>query len=89
MKLVEEEMREAILALFMKYGNTTAIINFTDDPCNANVFSEGFVDSFSVTSIIAMIEEKYDYSFTSKQLQGDEIRTIVGMVNILIRELNI
>ena len=89
MKLVEEDMREAILALFMKYGNTTAIMNCTDDPCKANIFSDGFVDSFSVTSIIALIEEKYDYSFTSKQLQGDEIRTILGMVNILIRELNV
>ena len=88
LKLVEEDMR-AILALFMKYGNAKAITNCTDDPCEVNIFSEGFVDSFSVTSIIALIEEEYDYSFTSKQLQGDEIRTIIGMINILKREIKV
>ena len=57
-----------------------------DSPLTANIFEEGFVDSFSITSIIALIEAMFDYTFSPKQLQGNEIRTIEGMATILGRE---
>ena len=80
-------MLEDILNVFKEHGNVEAI-NKSIDPYNVNILDAGFVDSFSITSIIALIEEYYEYSFSSRQLQGDEIRSIDGIVNILTREIN-
>ena len=86
MELEKSKMYEFILALFMKYGNQEALAS-SQNIYNSNILTSGFVDSFSITSVIALIEDAYDYSFTSNQLQGDEIRSISGIVNILRREL--
>ena len=80
-----DQIKEQILALFKEYGNIESIRE-SNNPLTVNIFKANFVDSFSITSIIALIEEKFDYTFSSKQLQGDEIRTIEGMANILERE---
>ena len=85
MDQTKAETCDQILALFKKYGNEEMIVT-NDSPLTANIFEEGFVDSFSITSVIALIEEMFDYTFTPKQLQGDEIRTIEGMATILGRE---
>ena len=81
----KEEICEQILALFKEYGNSQSIIK-SGDPLKENIFNANFVDSFSITTIIALVEEKFSYTFSSRQLQGDEIRTVEGIANILIRE---
>ena len=85
MDQAKAEACEQILALFKQYGNDEMIMA-SSSPLTANIFEEGYVDSFTITSIIALIEEVFDYSFSPKQLQGDEIRTIEGMATILMRE---
>ena len=84
MEYAKHEICIDILALFREYGNIESI-NKCKNPLTSNIFNADFVDSFSVTSIIALVEERFDYSFSAKQLQGNEIRTIEGMADILIR----
>ena len=73
-----EETRLTILKLFLEYGNAAAIEG-VEEPFHLDIFENEFVDSFSITSLIALIEDSFDITFTTDQLNSDRIRTIHGL----------
>lgn len=74
------------MQIFKEYGNTELA---EEGRCklDANIFEAGYADSFSITSIVAVIEEEYDLSFTTEQLNSDTIRSISGFVDIIYKKL--
>lgn len=77
------ETQEIILKIFVEYGNAGAIERIVD-PYQLDIFENEFVDSFSITSIIAIIEEYFDITYSTEQLNSDQIRTIEGLAGFAL-----
>ena len=50
-----------------------------------DIFDNGYIDSFGIVSLIAIIEENYSISISNFYLNSDKIRTIKGMASIIFK----
>ena len=48
-----------------------------------NIISDQMLDSFSVVSVIAIIEEEFDIEFTPDDLSSERLRTFGGMFDLI------
>jgi acyl carrier protein len=74
---------QRVSKIIQTYGmrqSGVAVLSMTDD-----LFDSGWLDSFSAISVIAILEEEFDYSFSPVILQSAEMRTISGISRILSR----
>ena len=74
----EDEFRQVILKFFLQFGNKEVLEGF-ENPYELDIFEHEFVDSFSISSLIAVVEEHFNITFNPDQLNSDQIRTIGGM----------
>tara|TARA_E500000178_G_C16996973_1_gene743690 strand:- start:1657 stop:1875 length:219 start_codon:yes stop_codon:yes gene_type:complete len=50
---------------------------------NMNIISDQMLDSFSVMSVIAIIEDDFDLNFTPEELSSERLRTFGGMIDLI------
>ncbi len=50
-----------------------------------DIFNSGYVDSFGILSLIAILEDEYAISIDNEYLDSDKIRTISGLASIVYR----
>ena len=50
-----------------------------------DIFDNGYIDSFGIVSLIAIIEENYSISISNFYLNSDKIRTIKGIASIIFK----
>ena len=82
-KLTSQRVKDLIGKLILTYGSSDTFESFSN-PYDCDIFLTGMVDSFSVISIIALIEEEYQITITSDYLNSDKMRTINGIADIII-----
>ena len=50
-----------------------------------DIFHSGYIDSFGIVSLIAILEEHFEISIGNAYLNSDTIRTIKGMASIIYK----
>ena len=50
---------------------------------NMNIVSDEMLDSFSVMSVIAIVEDEFDIQFTPDDLSSERMRTFSGMFDLI------
>jgi len=70
-----------LAGLVKQYGLRPSL-SCDSDP-QQDLFSNGFLDSFSAISLIAIIEDEYNINFTYEQLASDDMRTLSGITKII------
>ena len=50
-----------------------------------DIFNSGYVDSFGILSLIAILEDEYSIAIDNDYLDSDKIRTIKGLASIVYR----
>lgn len=60
----------------------------TNISCQENYFDAG-IDSFSFITLVNIIEEKYNISFTNNEFQDRKFSTIHGLAEIIESRMNV
>ena len=51
-----------------------------------NVISDETLDSFSVMSVIAILEDEFKIKFTPEELSSERMRTFGGMMEVIFKK---
>lgn len=77
---VSNEIKEYLLTKFPH--------DVTDISLEQSIIHTGLVDSISLVMVILYLEERFQISFSEKDLSPDYFDTISGMSNLVISKIN-
>ena len=78
-------MQEEIIAQYIckLISEQSDHMNNVDITYTADLFLNNWLDSFSAISLIALLEEEYNFTFAPTQLQSPRMRTVEGIASII------
>ena len=65
--------------------SSISLENSENSILDKDIFNSGYVDSFGILSLIAILEDEYSICIDNDYLDSDKIRTIKGLASIVYR----
>lgn len=78
------EPKEFILNFLEERGIDTSENDFE----NVNFIESGYVDSFSIMSLMMEIEGQFQYKISPEQISNSKYQSVNGLVNLLKKEVS-
>lgn len=76
------EAREFILNFLEERGIDTAQENFE----SINFIENGYVDSFSIMSLLMEVESEFGYKISPEQISDSQFQTVTGLAQLIKKE---
>lgn len=54
-----------------------------------SLVEQGFIDSFGLIEIVSFIEEEFGFSIEEKEMNRDNLGSVIKMVNYILRKRNV